>query len=162
MTSPGGGGGRSTKLVTNGEIGGRGSRLVATSPNQRKLLEDFCAFLLFIFLGSHQFAIIANCMDMLYLAKLANISPWYLCGETRQLVGNFSCHIYYMWQKSRTSRRVSPHIIYLAKVANQLWYLCGKTRQLVRNIYLPDILYVAKVANQLASFATYNTSGQSH
>ena len=112
--------------------------------------------------GCQQFAIIANCMDMLYLAKLANISPWYLCGETRQLVGNFSCHIYYMWQKSRTSRRVSPHIIYLAKVANQLWYLCGKTRQLVRNIYLPDILYVAKVANQLASFATYNTSGQSH
>ena len=60
-------------------------------------------------------------MDMLsvwicYLAKVANISHWYLCGKTRELVHKLSCHIYYMWQKSR----VSPHIIYVAKVANQL------------------------------------------
>ena len=53
-------------------------------------------------MGCQQFAIIANCMDMLYLAKLANISPWYLCGETRQLVRDI-----YL-----------PDTLYVAKVAN--------------------------------------------
>ena len=43
MTSPEGGGGGSTKLMTNGETGGRGSTLLVTSPHQIKM-QDFNEF----------------------------------------------------------------------------------------------------------------------
>ena len=91
-------------------------------------------FLRSVRVGSHQFAIIANCMDMYYLAKIANISHWYLCGENRELL-----------RKSTV-----PHVLYVARIANQFATLAtyiGLARIAKQFAILATQVGVARIAN---------------